>query len=191
MTKKRMPVNVLEDTPDADAEQPVLDDLVGAASDGGSRAAGKPVSGATREKLEARRLRRARGDVRSWAVGSLLIGLVPSWSLAFLVLAAVVFLMVRSLGRRYGGEAAWELGRPVLGAVIGAGVALHLAAYLACWLPLLGDYSVPLWKALVSFAACWVVGRLFIKHFEAGCTLLGLDVEGMKEFFRAKYGAKG
>jgi hypothetical protein len=146
------------------------------------------MSGETQAKVEARRLGRARGDVRTWALWSLLIGLAPCWSLAYLVLAVVLFSLARSLGRRYGGDAAWELGWPLLGAVVGAAVALHLAAYLACWLPLLGSRSDTLWTALASAGAVVLVGRVFIKHYEAGCTLLGLDVARMHAFFRDKYG---
>ncbi|MDF1554367.1 MAG: hypothetical protein P1P84_14950 [Deferrisomatales bacterium] len=186
MAKKRMPVNVLEESSAGGAGKPVLDDLVGGREPGSG--AERPMSDETHAKVEARRLGRARGDVRTWALGSLLVGLMPCWSLAFLVLAVVLFSLTRSLGRRYGGDAAWELGRPFLGAVIGAGLALHLAAYLACWLPLLGSHSDTLWTALASAGAVSVVGRLFIKHYEAGGTLLGLDVARMHRFFRDKYG---
>jgi hypothetical protein len=99
-----------------------------------------------------------------------------------------LFSLARSLGRRYGGDAAWELGRPFLAAVLGAGVALHLGAYLACWLPLLGSHSDTLWTGLSAAGAVYLVGRVFIKHYEAGCTLLGLDVARMHAFFRTKYG---
>ena len=126
---------------------------------------------------------------RTWALGSLLIGLAPCWSLAFLVLAVVLFSLARKLGRRYGGDAAWELCWPFFGAVIGAAVALHLAKYAALWLPILGGYSVALWTAVASWGVVSLVGRVFIKHYEAGCTLLGLDVERMHQFFRDRYGA--
>ena len=186
MAKKRMPVNVLEESSSGAAGKPVLDDLIGGGEPGCG--AERPMSEETHAKVEARRLGRARGDVRTWALGSLLVGVLPCWSLAFLVLAVVLFSLARSLGRRYGGDAAWELGRPFLGAVFGAGLALHLAAYLACWLPLLGSYSDTLWTALASAGAVVLVGRVFIKHYEAGCTLLSLDVARMHEFFRDKYG---
>jgi uncharacterized protein (DUF697 family) len=182
MSKKRMPVNVLEEQPPAGGGEPVLDDFVGGGE--GERGAHQSMGDDTRRKMEARRLGRAREDVRTWALGSLLVGLVPTWALAFVVLAVVLFLLVRRLGKRYGGDATWELGRPFVAAVIGAALAMHLAAYLAHWLPLLGDYSIAPWKGLGAACAAYLVGRLFIKHYEAGCTLLSLDVERMHEFFR-------
>lgn len=186
MAKKKMPVNVLEESAAAGGE-PALDSIV-AGGDTGCGAE-RPMSDATRAKVEARRLGRARDDVRTWTLGSLLIGLSPCWSVAYLILAVVLFSLARKLGRRYGGDAAWELGWPLLAAVAGAGVALHLGAYLACWLPLLGRYSEALWIALASAGAVCVTGRVFIKHYEAGCTLLGFDVARMHEYFRGRYGA--
>ena len=86
------------------------------------------MSEETRAKVEVRRLARARGDVRTWTLWSLLIGLAPWGFVAYLALAVVSFSLARKLGRRYGGDAAWELGWPLLGAVVGAAVALHLGA---------------------------------------------------------------
>jgi len=187
MAKKKMPVNVLEDSRTEEGAQAGLDDLMGGGERGDSRGDAS-VSEETRGKVEARRLERARGDVRTFALGSLLVAFVPGWFLSFVVLAVVLFSLVRKLGRRYGGDAAWELGWPLLGAVGGAAVALHLAAYLACWLPLVGVYSDAAWSALASAGAASLVGRVFIKHYEAGATLLGLNVARMHAFFRTKYG---
>jgi uncharacterized protein (DUF697 family) len=198
MTKKRrMPVNVLQAGAAGQGGDPVLEGLVGGEPAPVPAARGRPGASApapdrsaqTREWLEARRLRRARESVNDFALGSAALGLVPWPLVAVAALVTIQVALVRRLARQYGATPRRNAAKAVVASVVVGAVlvaAAGVAAAVLRLLPVVGQVSGVVCQALAAAAATHVVGRVFIKHFEAGETLLDLDPVAMREYFRRK-----
>jgi uncharacterized protein (DUF697 family) len=144
-----------------------------------------------RDWREGRRLRRAGEIVRARALLSALVGLVPWLPLALAALVGIHLASLRALSGAYRVPLDRNLGRGAVASLLATGLAVaaaRLAASLVRILP------IPAWLVGVvclgggAAASTYVLGRVFIKHFEAGETLLSLDPTATKEYFRQTLG---
>lgn len=202
--KRRMPVNVLSEEEAEVGGRAALEALVGGpqgglATEGRLERRNEPAGAVSRvgplpssqvscrERLEQRRLERAEGSVRGWAAVTAVVGLLPVAPIPFLLIAGLQFWMIRGLAGRYGARSPGALLKGALASLCGGAVAVELAAALGqLWGA--GPLATVLWLAVSAAASSYVVGRLFVKHLEAGGTLLNLDSRTMKDYFREKYG---
>jgi len=145
----------------------------------------------TREWLEARRLRRAESVLRSRSLLSAVVGLVPLSLVALAVLAGIQAEMSRALAREYDFRYRGVLVRSLIASAFVGAWATWVAAGAAVVLSVL---PVPrpvieiLCLGLSAAASSYVVGKVFIKHFEAGGTLLDLNPTATRDYFRQKHG---
>lgn len=101
-------------------------------------------------------------------------GLVPMPLVDVAAIAAVQLSMLKALTAHYGVPFSQQRGKSVVAAFIGSlmpSFAGHQMLKLAG--PIFGMASISGFAASATYA----VGRLFISHFEAGGTLIDLDVE--------------
>lgn len=121
-------------------------------------------------------------------------GLVPIPVLDMAAIAGVQVKMLEHLSTHYGVPFKDNVGKEVVGAIIGSGISYNLAS---ATLMGLGSYIrlVPVAGQLLGLAimpafaaaATSALGRLFITHFESGGTLLNLDIEAARSTFKADF----
>ena len=97
--------------------------------------------------------------------------------------------LVRQLADRYGVEVDWSSGRAAVLALAGAGLA-RVGASLIKVLPGAGWLVGAATQVALSGGATWALGQVYRQHFEARGTLDDLDVEVLRERYRA-YVARG
>lgn len=121
-------------------------------------------------------------------------GLVPIPVLDMAAVAGVQVKMLEHLSTHYGVPFMDNVGKEVVGAIIGAGASYNLANATLMGLSsyirlvpvagqLLGLAIMPAFAAASTAA----LGRLFIDHFESGGTLLDVDVEAARSAFKADF----
>lgn len=196
MTKrKRMPVNVLQAGSLPERPDAVLDGLVGGSAAGTSGSVAPASTGAdsrrVKEWLETRRLQRAEALVRARAGFSLFVGLLPWVPLSLAALVGLHLSSLRALAQVYDTRLEGSLLRGAVASLIATGGAL-LAARAGDSVFQVLSIAGWLTRAVCLGCAAWVstylLGRVFVKHFEAGETLLSLDPTATRDYFRRTLG---
>ncbi len=189
MTKKRrMPVDVLGPVADRPGDDAVIEGLL---TPPAPEPPGAPGRASATDRDEERRLRQGEDKVGAWALGTLLIGLLPWLAVALPALVAIQAALLKDLAASVGSP--WRPARGWLTALAGSIPLLGLG-FLLAWplglLPWVGGVAGPISRALGAAAATYLVGRVYLKDCAAGGTLLGLDARAMLAHFRAKYGPR-
>jgi len=120
---------------------------------------------------------RAQVLVDRYAKYAAAAGLMPVPIVDLAAIAGVQVAMLSALAGEYGLPFSRERGKTLLAALLG-GLMPSLAGHQVLKVvgPLVGIISV----AGFAMASTQAVGRMFITHFEAGGTLLDVDVEGSR-----------
>jgi len=106
------------------------------------------------------------------------LGIIPIPLVDLAAVSAVQLKMLRDLTRFYGLENDEKLGKKVISALIGGLVPSTLGPAVGSMLkvvPLVGGIAGLLTQPAFSYASTYAVGKVFIRHFEQGGTLLTLD----------------
>jgi uncharacterized protein (DUF697 family) len=128
-------------------------------------------------------------DYMLWAAG---LSLIPIPAVDMIAVAGLQVKMLSDLAERYDVPFNTQLGKTAIGTIIGtfAGIGLgSKLAFLVKGIPFIGPVIAFSSVSLTSGAATYALGKVFIKHFETGGTLLSLDVDKMKEFFSKQFQA--
>lgn len=124
----------------------------------------------------------------TWYSGG--VGLIPIPYVGTIANMGVQLKMLKSLSDHYGVEFSDDLGKKLIGALLG-GLTPNLTAETASSLlksiPMVGGLISMATTPLVNSAATYAVGRVFIQHFESGGNLLNFDPEKMKAYFAEQY----
>jgi uncharacterized protein (DUF697 family) len=134
------------------------------------------------------RLRAAEAIVRRqvlWAAGA--GALLPAVVIDTLAVAAIQLVMLKRLTRLYGVPFSRDLGKSLIGSLVGGLPTAKFAVLKA--VPVLGILTGAATVSGVAAASTWAVGRVFIQHFESGGTLLSFDPGRMKAHFVEEYRA--
>ncbi|MFN0217080.1 MAG: DUF697 domain-containing protein [Saprospiraceae bacterium] len=107
-------------------------------------------------------------------------GLIPLPMLDAAVLLGVQVYMVRDLARVYDVEFKEHRVTSMITVLVGNAAAVGLFKFV----PGLGTFFGGASAAVVGAAATYALGKVFIRHFEQGGTLLDFDAEQSKEFFK-------
>jgi uncharacterized protein (DUF697 family) len=141
---------------------------------------------ATQEKKDVDKLATATEIVRKnmyWAAG---VGVVPVPVVDFVGVTGVQVKMLAELCTLYEVEFRKNLGKNLIGSLVGSAVPLGLSmpvASLLKALPLVGSTLGAVSMPVLAGASTYAVGKVFVQHFECGGTLLTFDPEKVREYF--------
>jgi len=123
-----------------------------------------------------------------WSVG---VGVVPLPLFDIVGITAVEVKMLRQLANLYDIPFREGLAKKIIGSLllsiggvsIGAAVGVSLLKFVPIVGAAFGTVSIP----IVAGAITHSLGKIFIKHFEAGGTFLDFETDKMREFFREEF----
>jgi uncharacterized protein (DUF697 family) len=120
-------------------------------------------------------------------------GLIPVPIVDIAAVGGVQLQMLRKLAEIYGISFADNRGKSVIASVAGAIIPASTATTTAMTfgsliksIPGIGWTVGALTMPVYSAGVTWVIGRVFMKHFESGGTLLDFDPPDYKEFIKAQ-----
>ncbi|MBN2824233.1 MAG: DUF697 domain-containing protein [Campylobacterales bacterium] len=122
-----------------------------------------------------------------FAVG---FGTVPVPIVDILGLTGTQLNMLRKLSEIYEQPFTDEIAKKAIASLIGGSLSIPVAmgvASLVKFLPVVGSSAGALSIASVGSASTYAVGQVFIRHFESGGTLLNLDTNQVKKFFKEEF----
>ena len=135
---------------------------------------------------------RARRIVKTHMWVATGVGLIPAPFVDLVGVSAVQLRMLHELTKLYDVPFSRDLGKELIGALLGSIVPLSITATVgsaAKMLPLVGYVVGGLSMPLLSGAATYAIGKVFIQHFETGGTLLDFEPAKVREHFRREFAA--
>jgi uncharacterized protein (DUF697 family) len=123
-----------------------------------------------------------------WSAGA---GLLPFPVLDLAAVTGVQLRMLSRLSKLYGYEFSENLGKSLIGSLLGSVVPANLArgvvGSLIKAVPVVGPLAGLVTQPAFSGAATYAIGMVFIRHFEEGGTLLDFDPVKRRAYFEQKY----
>lgn len=128
--------------------------------------------------------------LRQYTLGAMAVGLVPIPIVDLAALVALQLKMLHSLAGTYGIEFKADLGRSAIASLVSSTASTSLsptlAASLAKFIPGIGQTLASGSAVLLSGAATYAVGKVFIQHFATGGTFLSFDPEAVRDYFQTQ-----
>ena len=153
-----------------------------AAVDDAAAATPEPVEIAPEERHRA-----ADHMVRNYALGAMAVALVPVPLVDLVGLVAVQLKLLHGLAGLYRISFRADLARAaaasLIGGVLPTAAAPALAFSLSKLIPVSGQLLGAGSQTLLSGAATYAIGKVFIQHFAAGGTFLTFDPEAVRDYF--------
>jgi uncharacterized protein (DUF697 family) len=144
----------------------------------------------TNETLSIEKTLAADNTIKNFILGSMGVGLIPLPVVDFAALTALQIGMLKKLSGIYNVTFSDDLGKSVIGSLVGSSASLLLlgpTASMIKWIPLVG-LTVGVVTMPVTFgASTYALGKVFQRHFESGGTLLNFDTSRMKQYYREKF----
>ncbi len=128
----------------------------------------------------------AQGIVQTSMYCALAAGIVPIPVFDFVAVTGIQLEMLRRLSNLYGVEFMQNKGKNILGALTGGGFSSSLSPILASTIkviPVVGSALGAVSMPVISGAATYAIGKVFIQHFESGGTFLTFDPKAVKDFY--------
>lgn len=120
-------------------------------------------------------------------------GLIPFSYLDLVAVSSAQLAMVAEISRIYGvpfeRERVRAIASSLLGSVVPQGLAAGVAGSAIKSLPVVGQLAGMALMPAFSASFTYALGKVFIRHFEAGGTLLDLDPAALKAHFVAQFEA--
>lgn len=136
------------------------------------------------------RLAQTDALVRKHAMAAAGIGLIPMPLVDFVALTGLQANLLRKLSAFYDVPFSEELGKKLVGSLVGGYAPVALAMPVASLLksvPLIGQTTGVLAMSIVSGASTYAIGKVFVQHFESGGTFLNFDPSAVREYFREQF----
>lgn len=136
------------------------------------------------------RLERAADIVRAYVLAAGVIGLVPLPLVGIAALVAVQLKMLHSMANLYDQAFSGELGRSLIGSLLGGGIPVIVRRALRTGIPLYGwaGLAVGLVSSSVfAGASTYAIGKVFIQHFESGGTFLTFDPQAVRDYYAQQF----
>lgn len=150
-------------------------------------AAEKLTTDEIKHLAESERVLKANNLVKNYVITSMGLGLVPLPAFDLVALFGVQVKMVHGLAQDYEvpfkQEAVKSVVMSVLSGAIGVAGVMGIASLTKSF-PVVGSLAGGATISVLSGAATYAMGRVFIQHFEQGGTLLNCDVKKMREHFK-------
>ncbi len=128
--------------------------------------------------------------IRNHVYSSMALGLAPIPLLDLVGLSVIQLDLVRKIAKKYNvpfkENAAKTCITALVGGVLPVGLAPVAASIIKC-VPIVGTLTGAVSMSLLGGASTYAVGRVFVKHFESGGTLLDVDTEKVQEGFKEQY----
>ena len=139
---------------------------------------------------ENNRSEKAEKIVRNHMLVALGTGIVPP-VIDIAALTGVQIRMLYLLSQNYGQKFKNEWGKSIVGTLIGgygmARLATGAVFSLMKFIPVVGQIAAPVSLSIVASASTYALGKVFVKHFDTGGTLLNFDSEKMREYYYEQY----
>ena len=142
------------------------------------------------EEILAEKKPAADNAIKNYLLGSMGIGLIPYPIIDFVALTALQLSMVKKLSKIYEVDFSHELGKSIIGALVGSGTPLLLfkpAYSLIKLIPVVGQAIGMVTMPVVAGASTYALGKVFKKHFESGGTILNFNTQRMKKYYEEKF----
>jgi uncharacterized protein (DUF697 family) len=125
--------------------------------------------------------------VRTHMLAALAVGLVPVPVIDMAALTGIQLRMLSRLSKLYDVEFSDQLGKSILGALVGSGgstvAATASTRFLLQLLPVAGWAAGILSTSVFAGASTFAVGKVFVQHFASGGTFLTLDPQKVREYY--------
>jgi uncharacterized protein (DUF697 family) len=128
-------------------------------------------------------------EYMGWSTGA---GLIPVPLLDLAGISLVELKMVHSLTNLYGVPFSRSAAKSIIGALIGGGGTFVVAAPVASlvkFVPVIGQLFGILTEPAVAAAATYALGKVFIRHFESGGTLLDFNIRTQRHQYEEHFAA--
>jgi uncharacterized protein (DUF697 family) len=135
---------------------------------------------------ESETKKKAEKTVRRHMYGAFCAGMIPIPIVDIATLTAVQLDLVRKLTAVYEVPFSKNTVRNIVSSLLAGALPTVIGPYLASMLKAIPFFGFGLGLAtvpVVSVAATYAVGQIFIRHFESGGTLLTFDTEKAKDIF--------
>jgi uncharacterized protein (DUF697 family) len=135
-------------------------------------------------------LEKADKIVRDYMLWSAGLTLIPVPALDVAAVAATQVKMVADLAKLYEINFTSQIVQTTVTTLIGTAAGFTAGSGLAMFvkgIPLIGTVLAYSSVSVTNGAATYAIGKVFTKHFEAGGTLLDLDVDKMKDHFAEQF----
>jgi len=157
-------------------------------------ATGKGTETAETKQVESLKdvpdLEKAEKIVRNHMLVALGTGVVPP-VIDIAALTGVQIRMLYVLAKNYNQKFSDDWGKSVIGSLLGgygmAKLCTSAVHSLMKFIPGVGQIAVPVSMSVVAAASTYALGKVFIKHFESGGTLLNFNPEKMREYYYEQY----
>lgn len=125
--------------------------------------------------------------VKKHMMASLAVGLVPLPLLDLVALTGIQLRMLSRLSKLYEVEFSDQLGKSVLGALVGSGgstvVSSASTRFILQLIPVAGWAAGIVSTSVFAGASTFAVGKVFVQHFASGGTFLTLDPEKVRAYY--------
>ncbi len=136
------------------------------------------------------RLSEAHDMARTYMYTAMSFGLIPVPAVDFAAISLTQLKMIHSLAAHYEVEFSKNVGKSIVGSLVGGALPTPLAVGAASMVkaipiigPLFGAVGVPIFAGASTYA----LSRVFIQHFESGGTFLDLNPEDVREYFAEQF----
>lgn len=119
-----------------------------------------------------------------WSAGS---SLIPVPVIDMVAVAAIQLMMIKRLCSHYEMEYSKQRVKAIVASLTGSMYTAIIVGSLFKAMPFIGPVFAVASAVAVSGGVTYAVGKVFIKHFEAGGTLLDFDSSRMKSYFESQY----
>ncbi len=131
------------------------------------------------------------GDViKSHSYGAAGVGLIPLPAVDFVALTAIQANLLRKLSAFYNVPFTEEIGKKVIGALVGGYAPVAFAmpvASLVKMVPVIGQTAGILAMSAIAGASTYAIGKVFVQHFESGGTFLNFNPAAVREYYREQF----
>ncbi len=128
-------------------------------------------------------LTQAERLVHRYMLGAMGAGLVPLPLLDMALVSAIQLKMLHSLTVLYEQPFQADLGRSLIGALLGGALPASASGSLSKFIPGIGQVTGMLSMSVLSAASTYALGKVFIQHFESGGTFLSFDPDAVRDYF--------
>ncbi|MCV6638516.1 YcjF family protein [Candidatus Albibeggiatoa sp. nov. NOAA] len=129
----------------------------------------------------------ANNMVKNYIIASMGAALVPVPLFDMVALTGIQLKMLHSLAKLYDVKFTKNLGKSLIGSLLGGIVPTSTAASLSKAVPGVGTTAGVIGMSAIGGAATYAIGRVFIQHFESGGTFLDFNPEKVREYFKAEF----
>jgi uncharacterized protein (DUF697 family) len=129
----------------------------------------------------------AQNTVKTHMVSGMALGLLPAPLFDIMALSGVQLNLLRSLCKHYAVDFDEQLGKGMVSALVSGSLPVLTVLGLSSFaklIPGIGTVGGALSMTVLAGATLYATGQVFIRHFEAGGTLLDFDSKHWQAFFK-------